>query len=335
MRACVHRHGLPYHDRESALRELVFRGFRRHPMEPILGARPSAFSVTTFLATSSILRPRKTYENSYKKFPQPGLQENLRVLSDFMNGFSLIDVLIFLTYSKNSWAHINLYLLEGLTLDKFYGWCDQWFRSPQYFKYFNVLLVPLLSSLLVQKNAIAWAAVDPSGFRPHLDLLLNPKKKIEKIMDGLIRFANEWLNEQCRLRKFTLSEIRHMMEILATELEELCRRSPPLPHDLRLYRGVRTDYLEIFGYTENRKRFTYNPSFSSATLNRSHARAYAGSDCCLFDITVPAGSRIILLQAATFYREDYEVVLPSNTRFEVVATGKDGDRKTYALRYCG
>jgi hypothetical protein len=86
---------------------------------------------------------------------------------------------------------------------------------------------------------------------------------------------------------------------------------PPLHHPLTVYKGIK----------HTQKVMDIDKAFSSTSLNFSGTEDFRGSSCCVLQITVPPGSKIIPLFDISHVQSEAEILLDKNGRYNV--SGED------------
>jgi hypothetical protein len=105
-------------------------------------------------------------------------------------------------------------------------------------------------------------------------------------------------------------------------LDDLMAKSSMIT-DIRVWRGVSDQNGRIAASLKKGTVFQDN-GYSSTAVKRSVAESFAEYNGLLFDIEVPAGSRgIVSTQFTTRYLDEWEVVLPRGSRFEVLEEPKN------------
>ena len=81
------------------------------------------------------------------------------------------------------------------------------------------------------------------------------------------------------------------------------------------YRGTKTPYIQ--GNTDN--IYKTNKIFTSISMELKTARHFTNADNkgCLYRITVPKKTRLLLGAGLSMYPEQLEVIIPLNTKFYV------------------
>lgn len=113
---------------------------------------------------------------------------------------------------------------------------------------------------------------------------------------------------RARMARLTNKQWGAVLDEVVRDIDASIEALPPLPCDLVVYRGVKTIGK---GLTRARKT-TNDKGFMSVSLSASTARRFAGKKCCLLEITVPAGTRVLPVTMSVY--NEQEVLLPRGIR---------------------
>jgi hypothetical protein len=108
------------------------------------------------------------------------------------------------------------------------------------------------------------------------------------------------------------------MKVFAYLLNKVIEKTEILEEDIIIYRGIKSNYIYNFEFKKDGVQYTFNPNFSSGTLNYDYAKLYTDKGCCLLIIRIPKGAKIIFLDTATYYQNSQEIVIPSNSIFRII-----------------
>lgn len=109
-------------------------------------------------------------------------------------------------------------------------------------------------------------------------------------------------------------------------LDEIFRGIPPLKHNIVLWRGSRMK-------TGIPDHFT-DKGFMSTSIDRDIALDYNKvSKCCLFEIHVPKGTKVIPLGTCSGSSDEMEVLLPRNGSYTVLNSTSTMAKTTMVVKY--
>jgi hypothetical protein len=106
--------------------------------------------------------------------------------------------------------------------------------------------------------------------------------------------------------------------------------APPLKHDIVLYRGI-----HLYNYLHTNLNFIDKGYLStSLDINIAHKfNHYKKTKCCLFEIHIPKGTRILPLTPFSHFTKEYEVLLPRNGEFQLVKNNFTPKKNTTIVKY--
>ena len=123
------------------------------------------------------------------------------------------------------------------------------------------------------------------------------------------------------------------------EMDAVIDRSPPLPSDFVVYRGVGFEGAKALGMSdslgwdvksETVGKVLVDPAFISTSLAFSSAEGFAGGSRTVLEITVPKGSKALSMAVAENntgdqYKFEYEMLLPRSSAMVVTGSRQEGN----------
>jgi len=92
---------------------------------------------------------------------------------------------------------------------------------------------------------------------------------------------------------------RAMLQAFVRDMDAIFAKAPPLPRQMKVYRGVRDVKQASVGYV-------------STTLHKSVARDFINKEtgCCVVSVNLEKGARVLPMWTLTRYWGEYEILLP-------------------------
>ena len=125
---------------------------------------------------------------------------------------------------------------------------------------------------------------------------------------GFFREINTGLRRRVKIEENDASLVRKNLDIAF-------QGAPPLEKPLTVYRGKSSDRM--------RPR---DEGFVSTSLLRSRALNFAGPECCVLEITVPPGSKVLPVAFISFASDELEIILNRGGKFIVSGTKIDREK---------
>jgi hypothetical protein len=93
-------------------------------------------------------------------------------------------------------------------------------------------------------------------------------------------------------------------------LNKIFNEIPPLQEPVIVYRGIKTELQENF----------LNCQYVSTSLNKRVAIARFSNffSCCILEITIPKGTRVIPIMEYSEWNDEFEVILNRGGRYEII-----------------
>ena len=144
----------------------------------------------------------------------------------------------------------------------------------------------------------------------------------QSIKDALISYTGS----ESRLLNKSLREgasLRNKDKELLDKIDYAFSQVPAVTSPITVYRGINSNTFipDILAYV-------------STSLKQSVAMEATGNKCCLLEILIVPGSKILPLQSISRYEVEDEILLPRNGRFEITNKYiKNSSLLTYNLTY--
>jgi hypothetical protein len=91
-----------------------------------------------------------------------------------------------------------------------------------------------------------------------------------------------------------------VLKMFVSDIDSIFDKMPPTRSAMTVFRGVK-----------NMKEIPTDPSFASTTLDKATAKRFASKKCCVHEIEIPIGTKLIPLIPVGQY-EEQEILLPRN-----------------------
>jgi len=164
------------------------------------------------------------------------------------------------------------------------------------------------------------------------DLLNKKSKSLEsnEILDRIkynMKRVNKnpsYMIENYRLLTKIYPNIREEYLLLAVPkliktISEFIKRSPPTTKEMVIFRRTKS-----IAYIDDTNNYVVLKGFSSSSLSLEASKPYGGDHCCLKIIIIPKGSHIMSLMLLSRYKDEYEVLLNRDSRFEFIKKPTNG-----------
>jgi len=119
-------------------------------------------------------------------------------------------------------------------------------------------------------------------------------KPSRDVLIGYTGSDYEEINDCLRKKKKLTASTKHKIDTI----DSIFDGAPPLDSPITVYRGM-------VGKIES----TLSTSYISTSLDRDKANTFTGNKCCMFEITVPAGAKVLPLAAISDVKSENEVLL--------------------------
>lgn len=122
-------------------------------------------------------------------------------------------------------------------------------------------------------------------------------------------FVLEVLNKN--LKKVNSGFYDFIFENYKRSLDKLIIMSPPLQHDLVVYKGVKTDNFLKFDPKTN---YFENKIFISTSIDSNVSKSFVGGTCCLLKIKIMKGTKC-LFPIFTYFPSELEILFPTGRKY--------------------
>jgi len=130
-------------------------------------------------------------------------------------------------------------------------------------------------------------------------------------------------------KDLTLENIKQIVKLYVDSFEKIFNRLPLTTKPLRLFRGLKpSDTYDPRKYgiltpTLDYWSTTYAPTNSTAT------HTFTGEDCCMLELLVKPGVRLLWVEPFSQYEEEHEIILDKNVQLKLTSCGNQKHTSDY------
>lgn len=159
----------------------------------------------------------------------------------------------------------------------------------------------------------------------YLRNLINGKVNGTEKWYSEVKNTISWYSDEKNYKEFN-EKLREQRPLDATQkhhlniLDNMFRFAPPVDKDLKLYRGVKSEGIS-------------DKSFISTSMNKSEAESFTNrmTACCMMEISVSKGSKILPIAHYSDYPDEEEVLIDRNQILMTTYISKEKFIKTYYI----
>lgn len=164
--------------------------------------------------------------------------------------------------------------------------------------------------------------IPPSVLFEAFDYVSALSSKIKHSLKEYTGDEFEKLNKRLRKGKILKPEHQNIMK----DIDEAFKGVPPIEKSLVLYRGISKDFIPDL------------KAFLSTSYDKEKALSYVKersdmTKCCLLEITVPSGSKVLPLELVSYNSFEREVLLPRTGDLVITNIIYQKNLKIYTISY--